>query len=128
RRGLHGVGGAQGRTDFGVHAVRVIVVRTAETAVQRLRGVGRIVVGIEAVLECVVVRLRLDVGRLPYLRLREKGRVLHVPVRPSPVAVRRNRRVVVDVERRAFFTELLDVVEGVLVVLVRRERGLYVEP
>ena len=62
------------------------------------------------------------------MRLREEGGVLDVPVRPSPKAVGRYRRIVVDVERRALLAQLFDVVDRVLVGVVRRPAGLEVVP
>ncbi len=112
------------RAELRAHAHGVVIVRTEEPAVERLGRVRAVVVGVEPILERVVVRLGLQIRRFAQLRLGEHRRVLDVPVRPAPVAVGRHRRVVDDVQRRTLFALLVDVVEGVLVGVVRRPPGL----
>ena len=75
---------------------------------------------------CCSRRLRLHVRRWADLRLRQERRVLHVPVGPAPVGIRRHRRIIVDVQRRALLAELLDEVQRVFVRVVRRPSRLQV--
>ena len=56
RRALQRVGRPVRRAELDARAVRVIVVRAVESAVQRLRRVGGVVERVEAVLERVVVQ------------------------------------------------------------------------